>query len=166
MLTIRLEQEEDYAAIDELLTVAFAFDAYSKQNEAEIVRELRASGALWVSLVALLEEERVGQIAFSPITISDGTQGWAALGPISVDPRLQRRGIGRRLMEAGLQQLQEQGAAGCVVLGEASFYQYFGFREVPELILPGVHADAFMAQVFAGDMPSGTVSYHPAFASA
>ena len=163
MFRIRPEEPADFETMDHLLTVAFAFDAFSQQMEAKIVRRLRETGLLTVSLVAEFEGECVGQIAFSPITISDGTPDWHALGPISVDPRLQRRGIGRKLMKAGLEALQAKGSAGCVVLGEAEFYQQFGFMSMPELRLPGVHPHPFMAQHFSEKIPQGTVAYAAAF---
>lgn len=51
-----------------------------------IVEALRAAKALAVSLVAELDGRVVGHIAFSPVTLSDGTPGWYGLGPVSVLP--------------------------------------------------------------------------------
>ena len=55
---------------------------------------LRAAEALTVSLVAELDGRVIGHIAFSPVAISDGTQDWYGLGPVSVLPEYQRQGIG------------------------------------------------------------------------
>jgi putative acetyltransferase len=168
MILIRPEKADDIHAIDDLLDLAFAFDAHSSQNEAEIVRQLRKSGELLLSLVAIDPGgELVGQIAFSPVCIDDGTPaglpGWVGLGPLSVNPRLQRQGIGRQLMDAGLAAMQTAGYSGCVVLGEPGFYEHFGFATCENLILPGALAPYFLAQAFAGALPSGFVRYADAF---
>jgi putative acetyltransferase len=41
------------------------------------------SRALTLSLVAVVDGRVVGQIAFSPVTMSDGTMHWYGLGPFS-----------------------------------------------------------------------------------
>lgn len=167
-ITIRPEEPADYDAMDDLLELAFAFDPHSQQNEARIVRTLRQEGKLILSLVAIEESgELVGQIAFSPVHIEDGTagglSGWVGLGPMSVNPRLQRQGIGRQLIERGLTDIKSRGIPGCVVLGEPGFYQQFGFSNHPELELLGVLEPFFLSQSFQGEVPSGRVWYEKAF---
>ncbi|MGH7487183.1 MAG: GNAT family N-acetyltransferase [bacterium] len=54
----------------------------------------------------------VGHVAFSEVGPPEQS-GWFALGPVSVDPPLQRRGVGSQLIEAGLRTLREQDAKGC-----------------------------------------------------
>ena len=85
------------------------------------------------------------------------------LGPVSVLPEMQGLGIGSRLIEAALVQLQTQSAQGCVVLGEPEYYQRFGFKAEPSLVLVDVPAEYFMALSFHRDIPSGIVTYHAAF---
>ena len=167
-ITLRPENKNDIEDIDDLLNLAFAFDSHSLQDEVWILQNLRSSGKLLLSLVALDEEgELVGQIAFSPITVDDGTpegrKDWIGLGPMSVNPRLQRMGIGRQLIEAGLAEMKSRGVAGCVVLGEPGFYERFGFKANGDLILTGAPAPFFMAQAFDGEMAQGIVTYDKAF---
>jgi putative acetyltransferase len=110
-ITVRKEQPGDAAAIAALTTAAFAEKDYSFGNEAEIIDRLRESGDLTISLVAVnMDDAVIGHIAFSPVTISDGTQGWYGLGPMSVIPLNQRIGIGSMLVEAGLEELRRIGA--------------------------------------------------------
>jgi putative acetyltransferase len=73
------------------VTVA-AFKTLDISNHTErfIIEALRAAGALTVSLVAEIDGRVIGHIAFSPLTISDGTQYWYGLGPVSVLPEYQR----------------------------------------------------------------------------
>lgn len=46
---------------------------------------------------------------------------------MSVTPIHQRKGIGSRLINAGLKLLEAGGANGCVLLGESDFSSRFGF---------------------------------------
>ncbi|MDF3129648.1 N-acetyltransferase [Kiritimatiellaeota bacterium B1221] len=169
-ITLRPENKSDLEAIDDLLNLAFAFDPHSHQNEGAILQRLRESRKLLLSLVAIDESgELVGQIAFSPVEIDDGspegTQNWIGLGPMSVNPRLQRMGIGRQLIETGLKEMKSREVSGCVVLGEPGFYERFGFNTYENLILPGALAPFFMARAFNGEVPGGIVHYDPAFST-
>ena len=85
-ILIRDERAEDADVITAVTVAAFETLAISNHTEQMIVEALRASGALTVSLVAELDGCVVGHIAFSPVTMSDGTDGWYGLGPVSVLP--------------------------------------------------------------------------------
>lgn len=162
---LRPEQPGDAQAIDDLVAEAFRAAPHTSGTEQFIVRELRRAGALTVSLVAVLGEDVVGHVAVSPVTASDGSSGWAGLGPVSVLPRLQGRGIGLRLVREALQLLEQQGAASCVVLGEPAYYGRFGFRVDPLLVLEGVPPAYFQSLRFRGPAAQGEVHYHPAFSA-
>jgi putative acetyltransferase len=118
-----------------------------------------------ISLVAKTDSSIVGHVAISPVSISDGATGWYGLGPISVAPEYQRRGIGSRLMREALLLLQERGACGCVLLGEPRYYRRFGFQVDANLSLPGVPLEYFQALSFGTSRPQGVVAYHAAFNS-
>ncbi|WP_324039638.1 GNAT family N-acetyltransferase [Aeromonas dhakensis] len=162
-ILIRPETGADHDAIEAVTVAAFLKAPHTDHNEQLIVRDLRQAGALSLSLVAEQEGQVVGYLCFSPVTISDGSLRWYGLGPISVAPALHGKGLGSRLMEAGLAELKGMRAAGCVVLGEPGFYGRFGFVSEPGLTLPGVPAEYFMARSFGAAMPSGEVHYHQAF---
>lgn len=101
-MNVRPETAEDIDAIREIHRAAFADDPYSHQTEHLILEGLRADGALSVSLVAELDGVIRGHVAFSEVTIGGKRCGWFGLGPIGVDPAHQGRGIGGRLVEAGV----------------------------------------------------------------
>ncbi|MFQ2202367.1 GNAT family N-acetyltransferase [Aeromonas hydrophila] len=162
-IIIRPETGVDHDAIEVLTMAAFLNAPHTDHNEQRIVRALRLAGALSLSLVAELEGRVVGHLCFSPVTISDGSPHWYGLGPISVSPALHGKGLGSRLMDAGLAELKGMGAAGCVVLGDPGFYGRFGFVSEPGLTLPGVPAEYFMVRSFGAAMPRGEVCYHLAF---
>ena len=163
-LLIRPETPVDAGAIDALTERAFRTAPHSSHTEHHIVRALRTAYALTLSLVAQLDGAVAGHVALSPVTLSDGSGGWFGLGPISVSPPLQGRAIGSRLMRAALAALRERGAAGCVLLGDPAFYGRFGFAARPELVLPDVPPQYFLALAFgAAPWPRGKVAFHAAF---
>ena len=164
-LLIRPEAPADTAAIEAVTVAAFRNAPHSSLTEHFIVRALREAGQLSVSLVADDDCTVVGHVAVSPVTISDGTVGWYGLGPVSVAPDRQGRGIGAQLVEHALSELRRTGASGCVVLGEPDYYSRFGFIAEPSLTLHGVPPEYFQAVTFAGPLPVGEVSYHESFAT-
>lgn len=162
-LDIRPERPADATAIDALTRLAFAGQPFSQQTEHLIVRGLREAGALTLSLVAATADEVIGHVAFSPVTIAGADIGWWGLGPVSVAPAQQRRGIGSALIRQGLRQAAERGVAGCVVLGDPHYYGRFGFMHSASLRYPGPPAEHFMALALHAPMPAGQVSFHLAF---
>jgi predicted N-acetyltransferase YhbS len=142
---------------------AFRSAPHSSHTEQFIVEALRRAGQLTISLVAEVDGAIVGHVALSPVCISDGTSDWFGLGPLSVLPQYQRRGIGSMLVVEALRLLRERGAGGCVLLGDPAYYKRFGFKPEPSLILPGVPPEYFQALSFRSSLPGGTVSYHAAF---
>ena len=100
-ILIRSETDADVSAITEVTIAAFETLEVSQHTEQFIIQALRAANALTVSLVAELDAHVIGHIAFSPVTISDGTRNWYGLGPVSVLPAFQRQGQ-RRVVELGV----------------------------------------------------------------
>lgn len=162
-ITVRSETEADIDAIRDVTIAAFQTLEISNHTEQFIVAALRAAGALTLSLVAEMDGRGVGHIAFSPVTISDGTSGWYGLGPLSVLPAHQRQGIGKALMHEGLSRLKALGARGCSLVGHPEYYRKFGFTNMPGLVLEGVPPDVFLSLSFDGHMPQGAVTFHEAF---
>ena len=164
-MIIRNETESDIQAIAEITKTAFATLAISQHTEQFIIKALRAAGALAVSLVAEIDRSVVGHVAFSPVTISDGNPHWYGLGPVSVLPEYQKQGIGSALIREGISRLKGLGGQGCALVGEPSYYQRFGFRNLPALTLEGVPQQYFLALPFEDPAPAGAVTFHPAFAA-
>ena len=108
-MLIRIECPQDRDAITRVTIAAFKHHPFSRQTEHFIVKALRSSSALTVSLVAEFEDQVVGHIAFSPIAISDGTSHWHGMGPVSVLPDHQRQGVGTALVNEGLSRLRAAG---------------------------------------------------------
>jgi putative acetyltransferase len=162
-IKIRAETSGDARTIEAVTAAVFLNAPRTSHTEQYIVDALRRAGKLIVSLVAEADGLVIGHVAISPVSISDGAPGWFGLGPVSVLPLHQHRGIGSQLTREALGILRGRGACGCVVLGEPEYYGRFGFRADPRLVLPGVPPGYFQALSFDSSMPRGTVRYHQAF---
>lgn len=162
-VVIRTETSADIDAIAEVTTAAFKTLEVSNQTEQFIVDALRKANALTVSLVAELDGHVIGHIAFSPVTISDGTRDWYGLGPLSVTPVYQRQGIGTALVREGLSRLKDLGAGGCCLVGHPGYYKKFGFFNLAGLAVEGVPPEVILALSFDGRTPHGTVTFHEGF---
>jgi putative acetyltransferase len=162
-IVLRDETNADIAAIHDVTIAAFNTLEISNHTEQFIIAALRAAKALTVSLVAELDGRVVGHIAFSPVTISDGTDNWYGLGPLSVLPEHHRQGIGKALVEEGLSRLKRLNAQGCCLVGHPDYYKKFGFRNVPGLVFEGVPPEVFLALPLGDRIPQGKVTFHEAF---
>lgn len=162
-LLIRNEAPADFSAITDVTIAAFRTLAISGHTEHFIVEALRAAKVLTISLVAEIDGRVIGHIAFSPVTMSDGTPGWYGLGPVSVLPEFQRQGIGQALIKEGLARLKARHARGCCLVGHPEYYRKFGFQNTPGLVLEGVPPEVFFALSFDGRMPQGAVAFHAGF---
>lgn len=162
-IIIREETSADVDAITEVTVEAFKTLEISNNTEQFIIMALRAAKSLTVSLVAELDGQVIGHIAFSPVTVSDGTPNWYGLGPLSVLPAYHRQGIGIALVREGLSRLKDTNAAGCCVVGHPDYYRKFGFDNPSGLLLEGVPPEVFFTLSFDGHTPQGTVTFHEAF---
>jgi putative acetyltransferase len=91
-----------------------------------------------ISLVAESEGAVVGHVAFSPVTIGSNKniQGYI-LAPLGVSPDYQKRCIGSKLIESGMQQLSRMGVDILFVYGDPKYYSKFGFSvDAAECYIP------------------------------
>ena len=167
-LIIRPETIEDAQAVYKVEASAFARPA-----EAELVQKLQQSDVGTISLVACLDDQVVGHILFSPVTVKNngGEFTAVALGPVAVAPNQQQKGIGSALCHAGLTACLQAGHTLVFVLGHANYYPRFGFVTAAPLGLRcqfDVPDEAFMvAELIPGALldKRGTVFYHALFSS-
>jgi putative acetyltransferase len=91
-----------------------------------------------ISLLAETEGAVAGHVAFSPVTIdgNDNLQGYI-LAPLGVKPDYQKRRIGSKLVEDGMQQLLKMDVNLLFVYGDPQYYRKFGFsRGVADRYIP------------------------------
>ena len=162
-MIIRKETQSDIEAITQVTIAAFRTLTISNHSEQFIINSLRAADALTISLVAAISGRVVGHIAFSPVTISDGSIGWYGLGPVSVLPEYQKQGIGKSLINKGLSMLKALDGQGCTLVGDPNYYKRFGFRNIPDLVHEGIPQEVFLVLPFGERIPKGIVVFHEGF---
>jgi len=127
-LTIRQEVPGDYDGVYTLTVAAFAASEHCDGDEQELVENLRRREEYIpeLSLVAELDGQMVGHILFSAMTV--GGHPALCLGPVSVLPKLQRRGIGGALINEGHAVAHSLGFSVCVLVGHENYYPRFGYE--------------------------------------
>lgn len=160
-MEIRDERPDDAVTLRDLTYRAFKPMSFSDDSEADALDQLRADGDLMLSLVAEQDSKIVGHVAFSPVSFTDGSTGFAGLGPISVEPDLQRRGIGRALIDAGFARLKQLGMRGCVLIGNPDVYASSGFVSSGQLSYQDLPSQYVQHIVFEGATPQGEVTFAP-----
>ena len=160
---IRRENASDFEVIREITEAAFRGMPYAGGDEQDVIDRLRAADALTCSLVAAIDGEVVGHIAFSPAMAADESHPWFALGPVSVLPALQRQGIGSTLIVSGLAKIEDLGALGCILTGNPPYYRKFGFVVSPENVPPNEPEEFFMLKLLKATCAVGSFRFHDAF---
>lgn len=158
-LELRAETASDRAEIREVITAAFG-----RPDEADLVDALRAAGDVAVSLVAVEAGRIVGHVLFARLGAPFPA---LALGPVSVRPERQGRGIGSHLIRAGLEAAARAGCLGVFVLGEPGFYARFGFDRALAGGFESPYSGPYLtACALGGSLPvrTGRIDYPPAFA--
>jgi len=120
-IVVRYEEPGDEDAIRVVIDAAFPGPL-----ESQLVDLLRSSGNLRGSLLAMVDNQIAGHLAFSPVSLNGSTVGWG-LAPLAVQPGFQCQGIGSAMVRRGLSVCCEQSVGFVVVLGDAAYYQRFGF---------------------------------------
>lgn len=161
-MIIRREAAGDVAAIRQVICAAFEGD-----GEADLVDRLRADGDLILSLVAEQDGQIIGHIAFSRLSITDGSQNrpGASLAPVAVLPEMQRKGAGRALIESGHDQLRHAGETVVFVLGDSAYYSRLGYSVNGAGAFDCVYAGPYFQWLrLSPQAPaSGVIAYAPAF---
>jgi putative acetyltransferase len=128
---VRREGPGDVAAIRAVTAAAFARPGADVPAEAPLVDWLRA-GPAWIpalSFVALGPDGDVsGHVVCSRGAVGADSAPALALGPLSVRPDRQRRGVGQALMHAVLGAADALGEPLVALLGSVEYYKRFGFR--------------------------------------
>lgn len=161
-MIIRRETAGDVAAIRQVICAAFEGD-----GEADLVERLRADGDLILSLVAEQGGQIVGHVAFSRLSITNGSHvaSGVSLAPVAVLPEMQRKGAGRALIEAGHDQLRVAGETVVFVLGDPAYYSRFGYSVNGADSFGCVYAGPYFQWLrLSPQAPAaGVIAYAPAF---
>ncbi len=159
-MLIRSANPRDRGAARSLICAAFGSPA-----EADLVEALDRAGDTQLSLVAEAHGQVVGHVLLSRMTAPFAA---LALAPLSVMPGHQGQRIGSALVREGLARAAQARWDAVFVLGEAAFYERFGFDAALAAGFSSPYAGSqFMARALADVLPasSGALVHAPAFAA-
>jgi predicted N-acetyltransferase YhbS len=133
-LTIRHELPVDSAAIERLHARAFGPGRFART--AFRLREGVAPDPA-LSFTAHVGTFLVGSVKVTPVLV--GAHKALMLGPLTVDPAFEGKGIGAALMARAIEAAREAGHDLIMLIGDAPYYARFGFKVIPpgQLVLPG-----------------------------
>lgn len=164
-VVIRKEREEDYKQMASLHNNVFGHTV-----ESELISALRCEACFDrdLSLVAEVEDEIVGHILFTPVSIENTFESFQAivLAPLAVDRKYQGEGIGSKLIQMGLEIVKEKGFKLVLVSGHA-YYDKFGFQITKQILRPnpikGKHIRVLELEKGASKNITGVIKYPKAF---
>lgn len=144
-ILVREEEKKEYRRVEEITRAAFSYPGRVERGgigcpyEHWMVNELRKrDGVLTLSLVAANQfgetEELVGHIICSKAEVRTeaGVTPVINMGPISVLPDYQRKGVGKALIYAMIEKAKKLGFGAILFFGRPEYYPQFGFKEASE----------------------------------
>ncbi|GGK46571.1 GNAT family N-acetyltransferase [Salinarimonas ramus] len=151
-LTIRPEMPGDSDAIERLHERAFGPGRFARS--AYRLRE-GAPHDPTLSFTANVGTLLVGSVRLSPIFA--GRVAGLVLGPLTVEPAFENRGIGAALMNRSLAAARKAGHGLVLLVGDEPYYRRFGFVPVPRgrLAMPG---PVDPARFLALELEAGTLA--------
>lgn len=164
---IRQEEKKDYERVYEINKQSF-----QQEDESKLIEKIRVGESFVpeLSLVAELDGEIVGHILFSKIKIvGEAEYDSLALAPMAVVPRLQKQGVGGKLVSTGLETAKKLGFESVIVVGYKEYYPKFGFEKASKWGIKcpfEVPDEAFMAVELVENSlkgKAGTVQYPDVF---
>jgi predicted N-acetyltransferase YhbS len=156
MLHLLPETREHVPARENLLDRCFGASRHLKTCEMLRRGRLPADG---LAFTLVDNGELVGTIRFWHINA--GSAGSALLlGPVAVAPERRGESIGSLLIRTGIEEAARRGHAAIILVGDAPYYNRFGFRQelTDNLVLPGpVECERFLAlELMTGALANAT----------
>ncbi|MFZ2955560.1 MAG: N-acetyltransferase [Candidatus Ozemobacteraceae bacterium] len=161
-IIIRPEVEADFFETEMITREAF-WDKYKPGcDEHLVLHQLRKSEAFIPELdyVAIDDSKIVGNIVYSKATVKNmaAENTVLCMGPLSVLPSFQKRGIGSLLMRKTIEKAIFLNYSAIVIFGNPQYYMKFGFVNAEQHGIQtsdGHNFDAFMTLVLSTDLMKG-----------
>ena len=132
-ITVRREMPADYKTSENLTREAF-WNVYRPGCTEHYVLHCYRDDPAFVpelDLVLELDGQQIGHIMYvrSEIRQDNGTAlPMITFGPVSIDPKYQRQGYGKRLVDESLEIAKQLGAGAVAITGNIKFYEKSGFK--------------------------------------
>ncbi|MFB7293865.1 GNAT family N-acetyltransferase [Actinacidiphila glaucinigra] len=129
-MLIRRETPDDVPAVQALTGEAFASADRPVPVEVTLLAELRKSAA-WLPELSLVAVDADGESVIGHVVCTRAHAGGTpvvGLGPLSVAPEHQRKGVGLALVHTALGAADALGEPLVALLGSPDYYGRYGFR--------------------------------------
>ncbi|MDR1232250.1 MAG: N-acetyltransferase [Spirochaetaceae bacterium] len=135
-IKLRLEEEKDYSIVENITREAF-WNVYRPGcDEHLVIHNMRNANEFIKELdyVAIYNNVIVGNIVYANAKIIGTVKEYDVLtfGPISVFPKYQKRGIGKKLIEHTIKKAKEMNFGAIIIYGNPKYYEKFGFKNTKE----------------------------------
>ena len=132
MFTLAVETKDDWWEVEALYDLCFApgreaLSSYRLRDGVDPVAGLSLTARDAEGILA-------GAIRYWPVQI--GAVQALLLGPVAVHPTHQGEGLGGLLIEDSLQRAQPLGWERAMLVGDAPYYQRFGFEKLEGVVMP------------------------------
>lgn len=158
---IRFREPEDQEAIEQIMVATFG----AVRTERSVWKLRLKEDVEELSFIAELDGRIVGALRFWEILMAGKAQ--LLLGPLAVEPVWQGCGVGRALVQRGLDRAKQFRKWDFVfVSGDPEYYPRFGFEPVPEntILWPGF-IEAERLQILkltsSSGLPEGPIALLP-----
>lgn len=132
MYRLEEETEADWWEVEALYDLCFA-----PGRTALSSYRLRDGVATVASLCLVLRDDDgilAGVIRYWPVRV--GEVSALLLGPVAVHPTRQGEGLGGLLINESLAEARRLGWRRAMLVGDAPYYNRFGFRKLPAVVMP------------------------------
>jgi len=159
-VVLRLEEEKDYNAVENVTREAF-WNVYRPGcDEHLLIHNMRKTKEFIKELdyAAIFNDEIIGNIVYAKAKIIDINKEYDVItfGPVSVLPMYQKLGIGKKLIEHTITKSKEMGFNAVMIYGNPKYYERFGFKNGKEYKITdmeGNYNDALMAlELYPGSL--------------
>lgn len=161
-LTIRLETEQDHRTVEELTREAF-WNVYKPgADEHYFVHMMRKHPDFIPALAFVLEQdgEIVGNIMYTKAWLEDESgerMEVLSCGPLCIVPKLQRRGLGKMLLEHSFAAARKMGYTVNVSLGSPGNYVGSGFVSCKKKNVSFSTDDSFPTALLVAELVPGVL---------
>lgn len=104
--------------------------------------------------VAIENEKIIGSIFFSRMTFENKVNAFI-LSPVAIHTNYQRKGVGQKLINFGINHLKEKGVGLVFTYGDPKFYSKVGFSLISEKLVKApltlTYPEGWLAQSLVGD---------------
>ena len=137
-MKFRQYDSSEIETITQLFTQTFTDSEGENEGKTvgKLANDLLTTTAPAVRLCFVAEDDSiesdstiVGAIIFTSLSLDDETKAYL-LSPVAVSTLVQKRGIGQKLINFGLQTLKEQGVELAVTYGDPRYYSRVGFEPI------------------------------------